>query len=555
VDGRIFPARVVFTSQEDHPMQLRALSLTLLFGTGIALAQFPPQIKNVIVIFQENRTPDNLFHFLAPVCPISPTATGLDACTPAVTTSCYDISSCGLSNRSGKTVPVTLTPAPMSGSVDPDHSHDGFVEMCDPDPQTFKCRNDGAWKTSSPAGSSYAYVDNVAVTNYDGTPGHLLDPYLKLAESYGWANFMFQTNQGPSYPAHQFMFGGTSALTAEDDAKSIFLAENFDSITVGFKAGCLAESGATSDLISPLFGSPGPGCRTYADGTIEECPIANTALVYPTNPVGTFCTDHKTMANVLDPHAISWRYYAPTPGLIWTAPDAIKSICQPAWVNPNNDESAGLECTGSEWLAHVDTKNLGTDILGDIQNCDLATVSWVIPDGEWSDHAGVNDQYGPSWVAAVVNALGSNPRCPAGTRDAGQKFWENTAIVVTWDDWGGWSDNQPAQNIAQLPCTTTDCQGDYQRGFRVPLIVVSAYTPAGYIDNGRHDFGSVLRMIEGINHLPEGALGFADKRASTDLHDFFRFQLPREYHVIPAQKDASFFLSNTKRPAVDPDDD
>ena len=85
--------------------------------------------------------------------------------------------------------------------------------MCDPDPATQLCRNDGAWHTSG-AGAAYGYVDNPVVTNSDGSTGHLLDPYLTLAKQYGWANFMYQTNQGPSYPAHQFIFAGTSALTA-----------------------------------------------------------------------------------------------------------------------------------------------------------------------------------------------------------------------------------------------------------------------------------------------------------------------------------------------------
>jgi hypothetical protein len=30
----------------------------------------------------------------------------------------------------------------------------------------------------------------------------------------------------------------------------------------------------------------------------------------------------------------------------------------------------------------------------------------------------------------------------------------------------------------------------------VPLLVVSAYTPAGYVDNANHDFGSILNFIE-----------------------------------------------------------
>jgi phospholipase C len=524
-----------------------------LLWTGAALAQFPPQIKNVIVIFQENRTPDNLFHFLTPACPLPKDVGALEACIPKpVTESCYDVSPCGLSDQKGTPpVQIKLKPVPLWGSVDPDHSHNGFDKMCNPAPATLKCQNDGAWKTSSPAGTSYGFVANPPVTNYDGSPGHLLEPYLTLAKRYGWANYMYQTNQGPSFPAHQFIFGGTSAPTAADDGKATFVSENFSDSR---KAGCLALEGATSGLISPVVDTPPPGCTLYADGSVQECPIKNTALIYPTNPVGTFCFSHPTMANVLDPHSITWKYYAPSPGSIWTAPDAIKAICEPAWVNPNGDPSSKLECAGKEWKAHVDTDNLGTDILRDIANCDLARVNWVIPNGAWSDHAAQQDRYGPSWVAAVVNAIGSRKRCGEGTRDEGRRYWENTAIVITWDDWGGWSDNQPPPYASKLPCNSKDCHGDYQYGFRVPLIVVSAYTRAGYINNDPHDFGSVLRMIEGINHLAEGQLGFADKRASGDLREFFTLTQPRPYRVLPAEKDATFFLTYPGAP-IDPDND
>ncbi|HEX3472075.1 MAG TPA: alkaline phosphatase family protein [Silvibacterium sp.] len=539
-------------------MKYRVISLVLLLGSGVAFAQFPSQITRVVVIFQENRTPDNLFHFLTPACPIPRGASGLAACIPApVTTSCYDISPCGLSNRGpdGTIVPpfpVTLKPTLLSGSVDPDHSHKGFVEMCNPDPKTFECRNDGAWLTSKPAGDSYAYVSNPGVTNSDGSRGTLLEPYLILARQYGWANYMYQTNQGPSYPAHQFIFAGTSAPTVADDKNSTFVSENFNGKVVGSQAGCLALAGGTSGLISPAL-PPNPKCTQFP-GSVQECEITNTALKYPTNPVGTFCYHHQSMADVLYPHSITWKYYAPSPGSIWTAPDSIKAICEPAWVNPVRDPGSAIECTGTEWNDHVDTKNLGTDILRDIRKCDLAMVNWVIPDGRWSDHAGPDDQYGPSWVAAVVNAIGNNKKCATGTRDAGQTYWENTAIVITWDDWGGWSDNQPAQFQSKLPCTSTDCQADYQLGFRVPLIVVSAYTPTGTINNDPHDFGSILRMIEGINHITEGQLGFADERARSDLHRFFTLRVPRAYHTIPAVMNANFFLSQ-KGPSIDPDDE
>jgi phospholipase C len=125
---------------------------------------------------------------------------------------------------------------------------------------------------------------------------------------------------------------------------------------------------------------------------------------------------------------------------------------------------------------------------------------------------------------------------------------KNTAIFITWDDWGGWYDHVPPSILPQP-------QGDYQYGFRVPLLVVSAYTPRNYVDNARHDFGSILRFIEHNFGIEEGALNFADKRSQTDLTSFFDLDHePRRFRGIGAQRDAAFFL-NDKRPATDPDDD
>jgi phospholipase C len=106
-----------------------------------------------------------------------------------------------------------------------------------------------------------------------------------------------------------------------------------------------------------------------------------------------------------------------------------------------------------------------------------------------------------------------------------------------------------------LPTVLEGLQGHYQYGFRVPLIVVSAYTPKGYVNDVPHDFGSILRFIEGTFDIPEGALGFADERATTDLSGFFDFKhTPRTYGVVAAPLDAAFFIHDT-RPAEPPDTD
>ena len=206
---------------------------------------------------------------------------------------------------------------------------------------------------------------------------------------------------------------------------------------------------------------------------------------------------------------------------------------------PNQNYSA---CLGERWATSVDLAP--ADVLRDIADCDLANVSWVVPDGRNSDHPGnALATGGPSWVAAIVNAIGTANACEGGTG-----YWDDTAIFITWDDWGGWYDHV-------LPEVLSGLQGRYQYGFRVPLIVVSAYTPKGYVNNTTHDFGSILRFVEWSFDIPEGALGFADERATTDLLAFFRLHNPpRTFHVIPAPLKAAHFLNDT-RPPLAPDND
>jgi phospholipase C len=165
-------------------------------------------------------------------------------------------------------------------------------------------------------------------------------------------------------------------------------------------------------------------------------------------------------------------------------------------------------------------------------------VSWIIPTGQASDHAGVNDGSGPSWVTSIVNAIGASP------------YWNNTAIILTWDDWGGWSDHVPPPAILN----------SYEYGFRVPLVVISPYAKAGYISHTVYDFGSILKFVEATFGLPNIAPGAATPYADTftatgDLSDCFNFtQTPLTFQTIPAALDAAHFL-NDKTPALDPDDD
>jgi phospholipase C len=324
---------------------------------------------------------------------------------------------------------------------------------------------------------------------------------------------MFQTNQGPSFPAHQFIFGGTSAPSAAEDHLGIFASENMRGVpNANARAGCVAEPATRVELIRP---NPNPPPRGV-----------EASDVYP-------CFDHQTIPDIL-PAPFTWRYYTPSAGSFWTAPNAISHICQ--------SSGPGGSCQGQDWVNNVDLRP--ADVLADIRSCNLRSLSWVIPAGQNSDHAGSPDNTGgPDWVASIVNAIGTQPTCPNG-----EVYWHDTAILITWDDWGGWYDHES-------PTIRPLFEGDYQYGFRVPLIVVSAYTPAAYVSNFRHDFGSILRFIEHNFDVPEGELTFADRRATTDLTDFFHLnQAPRTFHRVSAAKDENYFL-NDKTAPTDPDDD
>jgi phospholipase C len=442
------------------------------------------KIQHVVVIFQENRTPDNLFH------------------DPVLISRGADIASSGV-NSMGQTVPLGQIDLGMNGSnpdnYDLSHYHSAFVQMCDFNPSTGACAMDGANHVPvlCPTGFGVCPQPNAQFMYVNPSD---VQPYFEMAEQYTFADRMFQTNQGPSFPAHQFILSGTSVPTT---TSNLFAAENPSFAVVG----CFAAPNSGVWMIDPS------GQESRA--------------MYP-------CFEHATLTDFLDAKGVSWRYYTSAgAGSIWTAPNAIEHMC-----GPNVPPPHATKCTSAEWTNNVvmPTMQNPVPVLTDIANGQLAAVSWVIPDGKESDHPFGNDGSGPSWVAAIVNAIGNS------------QYWSNTAIFVTWDDWGGWYDHVPPQVIND----GVSWGSGYVYGFRVPLIVISPYAKPAYISHVKHDFGSILKFVEEDFGLP--SLGYADLPAD-DLSDCFNYnQTPSSFQTIAAPLQAEHFF-NDKRPPTDPDDD
>jgi phospholipase C len=309
---------------------------------------------------------------------------------------------------------------------------------------------------------------NAGTAPYQYVNPKQIAPYWDLAKSYVLADHMFQTQGSGSFTAHQDLIAGGTAI---DSSESLI---DFPSASPW---GCDAPHGTTTTLL-----------------TIHQ------RLRYQQGPFP--CLHYATLRDLLDAKHVSWKYYSPrvigSTGSIWNAFDAIKAVRY-----------------GSEWNTNVTRTDKA--IFRDIAAGSLPSVSWLVPDLVNSDHPGNHSNTGPSWVATLVNTIGQS------------QYWNTTAIVLIWDDWGGFYDN--------VPPPFRDRAGGL--GFRVPMILVSAYARKGYVSHTQYEFGSVLRFIE--NNWRLGRLGTSDDRAKS-IGDCFDFaQPPRKFHVIQANYSRAYF--------------
>ena len=398
-------------------------------------------IRHVVVIVQENRSFDNLFHGFP----------GADTVSSGVASD-------------GSTIP--LQPVSMTRGIDPNHNYADFVNSSDGG------KMDGFDRVAQ-------FNNNVPNFSYAYVPQSEVQPYFDLASSYALSDRMFQSNNSASYPAHQYLIAGQSA--------------NAVNVPNSLPWGCDAPSGTTVSLLQP-------------DGTIQS-------------PGVTPCFDYATIGDRLDGAGVSWAYYAPSvsgpvndpAGAIWTPYDAVRHIRY-----------------GADWSGNEISPE--TTILSDIANGKLRSVSIVTPDAFNSDHARFPSATGPMWVTSIVNALGSS------------KYWADTAIFVTWDDWGGWYDHVIPPHIDQ--------NGP---GFRVPLIAVSPYAKHHYVSHTALETASITRYIENVFNLP--TLGQRDATATPPDDMFDYSQTVKPLSGIRASASALRAASHRAPSHVAPDDD
>ncbi len=391
----------------------------------------PSPIKHVVIVFQENRSFDNIFAGYP----------GADA---------------PMSGKMSNGQTVALHPI---GLVSSDVCHGYYDAVNDYDSGAMDRFDQNCTDRGSAGTFTYSYIrrDESA-------------PYWSMARQYTLADRMFPTMMGPSWTAHLSIVAGTADLTT---------FKTLVDLPTSSPWGCDAP----------------PGTTTF---TLTQQKVYQAYGPYP-------CfTQIRTLADVLDAGNVSWRYYAPpiSYGGLWTAFDAFSKIRNgPDWANVISPSPT---------------------VLTDVAGGKLAGVTWVVPDWPYSDHAGGGNQ-GPSWVSAVVNAIGQS------------QFWDSTAIVVLWDDWGGWYDDAAPPQL--------DFRG---LGLRVGCIIISPYAKKHYVSHTQYEFGSVLKFVEETFNLPNIGTyredGYTDGRAASISDSFDFTRPPSAFKKIEAPYPPSTFI-------------
>jgi hypothetical protein len=160
-----------------------------------------------------------------------------------------------------------------------------------------------------------------------------------------------------------------------------------------------------------------------------------------------------------------------------------------------------------------------SNFVKDVKHGEMPAVSWIIPPESYNEHPGGGKSTcaGENWTVHQVNTIMRS------------EFWRTTAIVVVWDDFGGFYDpvEPPQYDVMGL-------------GPRTPALIISPYTrqgsnpDGGAVDGTTYEFSSVLAFIEQLFGLDP----MTDRDGQADpLSGAFDFEHPNFDKLIPVRGD------------------
>jgi phospholipase C len=208
------------------------------------------------------------------------------------------------------------------------------------------------------------------------------------------------------------------------------------------------------------------------------------------------------------PHHEPFQYYASTANLQHTRPASVSEIGNAGPANHQYDL---------------------TDFWSSVAARSMPAVSFLKAPANQDGHAGYSSPLDEQrFLVETINRLQKTPD------------WKNTAVVISYDDSDGWYDHQmsPIVNQSNDPahdgltdtgtCGTNASRiaGGYRDrcgyGPRLPLVVVSPYAKANFVDHSTTDQSSILRFIE--DNWRTGRIGnFSFDEKAGSLNNLFAF--------------------------------
>jgi phospholipase C len=213
-----------------------------------------------------------------------------------------------------------------------------------------------------------------------------------------------------------------------------------------------------------------------------------------------------TIFDELEKAGVSWKFYVSNydPKITFRAHVVGDRSSQVVWVPLLN------------YARYIDDPKLAKHIVPltqyykDLHDGTLPSVAYIAPSGA-SEHPPGSVQSGMRFVRTVINNLVASP------------YWDSSAFLLSYDDWGGWYDHVRPPQI-----------DGFGYGFRVPALLVSPYARRGYVDHTTLDFTSGLKFIE--ENWGLAPLTRRDATATSIAGAFDFNQAPRAARIIPATR-------------------
>jgi acid phosphatase len=552
------PSRLPFSLA---PLALGVLALLSACGSDDApvdtTAALQSKVQNIVVIYAENRSFDNLFGNF-------PGANGLSSVVDASgkPTAAYVTQK----DRDGSTVLATLpqtwggvTAAGITPVVTQAQSA-GLANQPFAIETAFQANAGVALSTANNTRDLYhRFFENqmeinggkndmyAAWADAGGlTMGHFdysSSALYKLAQQYVLADNFFEGAFGGSFLNHQYLVCACAPEYPNADtatAKPTIAVVDTDSSGKFLTRLTLAATTPASALDGPpVFVKSGNitpanyfgDGKFYAVNTMQapyqpsgNAPLdlgGNDALYATTASATTLPPQNRTtIGTLLTAKGVDWKWYAGS----WSAAltDGIQDpTTKRSVIYAGN--STGLATTANvdfqphhqpfnyyaafDPVAHAADRAAHlkdyTDLVADAAAGKLPPVAFYKPEGVYNQHEGyANLTDGDAKIADVVAKLQASPQ------------WNNMVIVITYDEFGGvWDHVAPPKGDLLGP------------GTRIPAIIVSPLAKKGTVDHTQYDTASILRLITrrfGLDTLPglatrDSALSAAGGQAMGDL--------------------------------------